>query len=78
MEFIQVSQDGSVTSALVCDVVKDLDNMLAEIEEIHLFSDNAGCYKSTPTMLVLQSQLAPRLKSYNFSKAQDGKGILTY
>ncbi|CAC5385421.1 unnamed protein product [Mytilus coruscus] len=36
--------------------------------------DNAGCYKNTMMMVALRAELGDKLKTYNFSEAQDGKG----
>ena len=58
--------------------MEDLQENLPHLNEVHLFSDNAGCYKSATTLLLLKSQIGSKLKSYNFSEAHDGKGIQPY
>ncbi|XP_052098399.1 uncharacterized protein LOC127733128 isoform X1 [Mytilus californianus] len=70
----QISQDGSVTASVVCDVVHDLTKQVPNIQEVNFFSDNAGCYKNTMMMVALRAELGDKLKTYNFSEAQDGKG----
>ena len=65
-----VSQDAATTAALLIDV----SNSLPNVNQIHLYSDNAGCYKSTTTMALLHQELGKRLNSYDFCEAQDGKG----
>ncbi|VDI78502.1 Hypothetical predicted protein [Mytilus galloprovincialis] len=44
------------------------------INKVHIWSDNAGCYKSTFTIYALYQELPNLIKSYNFCEAQDGKG----
>ncbi|XP_076084378.1 uncharacterized protein LOC143055120 [Mytilus galloprovincialis] len=70
----QISQDGSVTASVLCDVVNDLTKQVPNIQEVNFFSDNAGCYKNTMMMVALKDELGDKLKTYNFSEAQDGKG----
>ncbi|XP_076106707.1 uncharacterized protein LOC143075235 [Mytilus galloprovincialis] len=70
----QISQDGSVTASVLCDVVHDLTKQVPNIQEVNFFSDNAGCYKNTMMMVALKDELEDKLKTYNFSEAQDGKG----
>ncbi|XP_071162572.1 uncharacterized protein [Mytilus edulis] len=70
----QISQDGSVTASVLCDVVHDLTKQVPNIQEVNFFSDNAGCYKNTMMMVALKDELGDKLKTYNFSEAQDGKG----
>ena len=65
-----VSQDAATTAALLIDVC----NSLPYVNQIHLYSDNAGCYKSTTTIALLHQELGKRLNSYDFCEAQDGKG----
>ncbi|CAC5375179.1 unnamed protein product [Mytilus coruscus] len=69
----QISQDGSVTASVLCDVVHDLTKQVPNIQEVNFFSDNAGCYKNTMMMVALRAELGDKLKTYNFSEAQDGK-----
>ncbi|CAC5406365.1 unnamed protein product [Mytilus coruscus] len=70
----QISQDGSVTASVLCDVVHELTKQVPNIQEVNFFSDNAGCYKNTMMVVVLRAELGDKLKTYNFSEAQDGKG----
>ncbi|CAC5391746.1 unnamed protein product [Mytilus coruscus] len=70
----QISQDGSVTAFVLCDVVHDLTKQVSNIQEVNFFSDNEGCYKNTMMMVALRAELGDKLKTYNFSEAQDGKG----
>ncbi|XP_052098576.1 uncharacterized protein LOC127733267 [Mytilus californianus] len=69
-----VAQDSSVTSSIISDVVQDLIQMNHGLSNVHLFSDNAGCYKSTTTIAALHQTLKGTIKTYNFCEAQDGKG----
>ncbi|VDI78120.1 Hypothetical predicted protein [Mytilus galloprovincialis] len=69
-----VAQDSSVTSSIISDVVQDLIQMNQGLSNVHLFSDNAGCYKSTTTIAALHKTLKGTIKTYNFCEAQDGKG----
>ncbi|CAC5390024.1 unnamed protein product [Mytilus coruscus] len=71
---ISISQDGSVTASVLCDVVHDLTKQVPNIQEVNFFSDNAGCYKNPMMMVALRAELGDKLKTYNFSEAQDGKG----
>ena len=70
----QTSQDASTTTAIVTDVVQDLKKLLPNLGNVHIFSDNAGCYKSSVTLSSLRHDVGPRLASYNFSESQNGKG----
>ncbi|CAC5386464.1 unnamed protein product [Mytilus coruscus] len=70
----QISEDGSVTATVLCDVVHDLTKHVPNIQDVNFFSDNAGCYKNTMMMVALRAELGDKLKTYNFSEAQDGKG----
>lgn len=73
---LQVSQDSGATARIILDVIDDLQTILPAVKEFHLFSDNAGCYKSTETLITLRSHVGEKLKTYNFSEAQDGKGLI--
>ena len=68
------SQDADVTSQVMIDVVTDLSRMFPHLKQFHLFSDNAGCYKSSTTLTQLHSGLGSLIGTYNFSEAQNGKG----
>ncbi|KAK3101223.1 hypothetical protein FSP39_001902 [Pinctada imbricata] len=69
-----VSQDSSTTTSLILDVINDLKKLLPDVTAVHLFSDNAGCYKSTNTLCGLHTGSSGIVKSYNFCEAQNGKG----
>lgn len=69
-----ISQDASITSQILVDVAADIMRMNPDIKNIHYFSDNAGCYKSSATISLIHTALGDNLSSYNFSEAQDGKG----
>ncbi|VDI59773.1 Hypothetical predicted protein [Mytilus galloprovincialis] len=69
-----ISQDSPITSSLIKDTVADLHTLIPDIQEIHIYSDNAGCYKNTLMMASLRRDVGNKHKSYNFSEAQDGKG----
>ncbi|CAC5423019.1 unnamed protein product [Mytilus coruscus] len=56
------------------DVVQDLKTILPNLQNVHIFSDNAGCYKSSLTLSTLRHEIGKALASYNFSEAQNGKG----
>ncbi|XP_061190254.1 uncharacterized protein LOC133198128 [Saccostrea echinata] len=67
-------QDASVTTNILIDVAKDLMKCKPTLKNIHFVSDNAGCYKSSSTLVMLHKELPENVKSYNFSEAQNGKG----
>ncbi|CAG2233873.1 Cilia- and flagella-associated protein 206 [Mytilus edulis] len=50
----QISQDSPITSSLIKDTVADLHTLIPDIQEIHIYSDNAGCYKNTLMMASLR------------------------
>jgi hypothetical protein len=68
-----VSQDAGTTAAIIKDTVEDL-SQLTNIKELHFFSDNAGCYKNTLMMSTFKQEFEEKVKTYNFSESQDGKG----
>ena len=70
-----VSQDAALTAEILIDISKSLLQQRAEIKEIHFVSDNAGCYKSATSLLMMYQQLKYRILTYNFCEAQNGKGI---
>ncbi|CAG2239381.1 Cilia- and flagella-associated protein 206 [Mytilus edulis] len=49
-----ISQDSPITSSLIKDTVADLRTLIPDIQEIHIYSDNAGCYKNTLMMASLR------------------------
>ncbi|CAG2227075.1 Cilia- and flagella-associated protein 206 [Mytilus edulis] len=71
---VKISQDSPITSSLIKDTVADLHTLIPDIKEIHIYSDNAGCYKNTLMMASLRRDVGNKLKLNNFSEAQDGKG----
>ncbi|XP_062603058.1 uncharacterized protein LOC134264790 [Saccostrea cucullata] len=70
----QTSQDAATTTAVLTDVVRDLNITVPNLQKVHIFSDNAGCYKSSVTLSTLRHDVGPQLKTYNFSESQNGKG----
>lgn len=46
----QVSQDASITVAIILDVISSLVRKYPTLHEINLWLDNGGCYKSSETM----------------------------
>ena len=67
----QVSQDSLTTTAIILDVINNILKF-KESAKFHLWSDNAGCYKSTETMSILSRN--ENVLSYNFCESQNGKG----
>lgn len=53
----QVAQDSTVTAYCICDVAKDVMMINPVTENIHIFTDNAGCYKSTSPLAILKKEL---------------------
>ena len=70
----QTPQDASYTTAVMCDVVNNLRETIPNLNKVHFFSDNAGCYKSSFSLVTLRGELGQQLASYNFCEAQNGKG----
>lgn len=52
--------------------MENIQSIDASISSFHVWSDNAGCYKSTEMMALLKSH--GLVRSFNFCEAQDGKG----
>lgn len=69
-----VPQDASTTAALLIDVSRNVCLQLPNVRKVSMWSDNAGCYKSTLTMALLHQELGDKIKVYHFCEAQDGKG----
>ena len=69
----QVSQDASITVAIILDVISSLVRKYPTLHEINLWLDNGGCYKSSETMSTLFHHTT-HVKTYNFCETQDGKG----
>ncbi|XP_063427080.1 uncharacterized protein LOC134710627 [Mytilus trossulus] len=68
----QISQDSRTTSAVILDTIRSVKEKYPQMDGLHLWSDNAGCYKSTETISALFH--SGEITSYNFCEAQDGKG----
>lgn len=68
----QVSQDSITTAAIIINVMENIQSIDASISSFHVWSDNAGCYKSTEMMALLKSH--GLVRSFNFCEAQNGKG----
>ncbi|XP_062618873.1 uncharacterized protein LOC134280478 [Saccostrea cucullata] len=69
----QICQDASVTTAVILDVIHGLRQEYPDISTINLWSDNAGCYKSSETISTLYHH-CKTVNSFDFCEAQDGKG----
>ncbi|CAC5368627.1 unnamed protein product [Mytilus coruscus] len=68
----QISQDSVTTTSVILDIVEDLNTKYEDISKVHLWSDNAGCYKCTDTINAIA--MSGKIAAYNFREAQDGKG----
>lgn len=68
----QISQDSVTTTSVILDIVEDLNTKYEDISKVHLWSDNAGCYKCTDTINAIA--MSGKIAAYNFCEAQDGKG----
>lgn len=68
----QISQDSNATSAVILDIVKEIKARNHSVSKVHLWSDNAGCYKSSETITALFRSRA--IDTYDFCEAQSGKG----
>ena len=67
-----VVQGSATTTAVILDVAQSIKHQFPEINSFHLWSDNAGCYKSSET---IQTLFCSKLfASYDFCEMQDGKG----
>ncbi|VDI06190.1 Hypothetical predicted protein [Mytilus galloprovincialis] len=67
----QISQDSVTTTFVILDIVEDLNTKYEDISKVHLWSDNAGCYKCTDTINAIA--MSGKIAAYNFCEAQDGK-----
>ncbi|CAG2210915.1 unnamed protein product [Mytilus edulis] len=68
----QIAQDSLTTAAIIIDVINCIQTMKGSNLSFHLWSDNAGCYKSSEMMaLLLQNG---NIASYDFCESQNGKG----
>ena len=70
-----VPQDKAITSQILVDLYRDIKTQYPKIKKFHFISDNAGCYNSTDTLVRIHSEMGTDLVSYDFSEAQNGKGI---
>ncbi|CAC5360406.1 unnamed protein product [Mytilus coruscus] len=68
----QIPQDSYATSAVILDIVNELKEQDNSKDKVHLWSDNAGCYKSSDTIYALYCSKS--VTSYDFCEAQSGKG----
>lgn len=66
----QIPQDSSNTTAVILDTVDTIQKKNPNITKVHLYSDNAGCYKSTETINALHQ--SGKIATYDFCEAQDG------
>ena len=71
-----VSQDATTSSAVICDVINSVLSIHPTIKKLHLWSDNAACYKCAETFTRLKNNdlSVGKLCSYDFCESQDGKG----
>lgn len=69
----QAAQDATLTTAIIMDIVNILLDQYKDIKKVHLWSDNAGCYKSSETISTLFHH-CKQVDTYDFCEAQDGKG----
>ncbi|XP_063396691.1 uncharacterized protein LOC134681157 [Mytilus trossulus] len=68
----QISQDSQVTASIIQDVMDEIREINTNDIKFHVWSDNAGCYKSTEMLSFLfHSGLT---LSYDFCESQNGKG----
>ncbi|CAG2215432.1 unnamed protein product [Mytilus edulis] len=58
------------------DVLNNVLKNNPEVQSVHLWSDNAACYKCTDTLININNNKPSKghIVSYNFCEAQDGKG----
>ena len=68
----QISQDSFATSAVILDIVGEIKSRNHNVSKIHLWSDNAGCYKSSDTITNLF--MSRSIDTCDFCEAQSGKG----
>lgn len=75
--FQSCSQESPAVLAIFDDVLKSLKTVKPDVKNVYLKQDNAGCYHSAATMLLIQ-QIASKhditLKRIDFSDPQGGKG----
>ncbi|XP_063446753.1 uncharacterized protein LOC134726283 [Mytilus trossulus] len=68
----QISQDSQVTASIIQDVMDKIIEINTNDIKFHVWSDNAGCYKSTEMLSFLfHSGLT---LSFDFCESQNGKG----
>lgn len=68
-----VAQDAAVAAEILTDVCKNAVKEHTKVKKIHFQSDNAGLYKSTFTMAMLDGTVKDHLVTYNYCEAQNGK-----
>ena len=74
--FQSCNQDSVTVLAIVDDVLKQLKATMPELHRVHFRQDNAGCYHSASTLLVIE-QVAKKYDisiTVDFSDPQGGKG----
>lgn len=64
--FFQVVQDFIVIVYCICDVVKDVMMINLVIENIYVFIDNVGCYKSILILVILKKEFKENIIFFNF------------
>ena len=74
--FQSCNQDSFTVLAIIDDVLKQLKNVMPNVNRVHFRQDNAGCYHSASTLLAIP-QLAKKYDinvRLDFSDPQGGKG----
>ena len=70
------NQDSNTVLAVTDDVLKQLKETMPKVDLVHFRQDNAGCYHSESTLLVIQQVARNHDISVglDFSDPQGGKG----
>ena len=74
--FQSCNQDSFTVLAIIDDLLKQLKNVMPNVNRVHFRQDNAGCYHSASTLLAIP-QLAKKYDinvRLDFSDPQGGKG----
>ena len=74
--FQSCNQDSFTVLAIIDDVLRQLKNVMPNVNRVHFRQDNAGCYHSASTLLAIP-QLAKKYDinvRLDFSDPQGGKG----
>ena len=74
--FLSCNQDSFTVLAIIDDVLKQVKNVMPNVNRVYFRQDNAGCYHSASTLLVIP-QLAKKYGinvRLDFSDPQGGKG----